>query len=190
MTNATGLFLGLFCILLAGALSAIFLLFYNLLVRKEEKANEAWAQVAVLLQRKADLIPALMSACEGYSRHENDLQRSVASERGRFMNAIEAAGGISLDKAGAEEFIRADRSFGASILKAIGLTEKYPELKADIHYTTLQHELAHTENSIAAARKQYNLKVGSYNTVRNYFPANIVAAIFKFEEKIYYEKTY
>ena len=149
---------------------------YNGLVSKEEEVEGKLADIAVQLERRADLIPNLVSTVKGYAAHEQSAIDSVAKAREKLVNA-----------GSAEEMAEADNELTTAVNNLLVIVENYPELKANTNFIQLQDELAGTENRISVARKDYNDAVKDYNKTIKSFPKNILAGMFGFEEKEYFE---
>jgi LemA protein len=149
---------------------------YNALVRLRNQAEQAWAGIDVQLTRRHDLIPNLVETVKGYAGHERSTLENVISAR----NAAVAAPGPAA-KGQAEGILT------AALRQLFALQEAYPDLKADVNFQQLQAELANTEQLLAGARSTYNAAVRLYDDGREQFPGNIVAALFSFAEREYYE---
>ena len=151
---------------------------YNSLVQKRIRCREGWSQIDVQLKRRYDLIPNLVETVKGYAAHERETFERVIQAR----NAAIAVGpGDVKGQAKAENFL-------TSALKQIfALSESYPNLKANENFMQLQEELASTENRIAFARQHYNDTAAVYNTAREKFPNNIIAGMFNFQVRDYFE---
>src|SRR5580698_7900164 len=150
----------------------------NQMAIKREAVNAAWAQVDVVLQRRADLIPNLVETVKGFATHETEVFADIAKARQGYMNATTPA-----DK------IAANSQLEASLAKVLVLTENYPQLKSNENFLRLQDELAGTENRIAVERRRYNETVQDYNTYISLFPNNIVASMSGFTRNDAYFKT-
>ena len=137
---------------------------YNGMVSKREAVDSALSDLDVMLQRRADLIPNLVSTVKGYASHEQDAINKVSEARTKLMNAESMS-----DKA------KANDELSSAITKVLALQENYPDLKADKVFIGLQDELAGSENRIAVARKDYNSSVKDYNAYIKKFPTNIIA---------------
>jgi len=149
---------------------------YNVLVTLRNRADNAWAQVDVQLRRRYDLIPNLVETVKGYAKHERETFDSVTKARSQAMNATTVK-----DQGQAENML-------AGTLKSLfAVAENYPELKANQNFLLLQEELAGTEGKIAYARQFYNDIVMKFNTKQQVFPSNIIASMFSFTEKEYFE---
>lgn len=157
----------------------------NSFVTKEEGVASAWAQVENVYQRRADLIPNLVETVKGYATHEQSTLEGVVSARARATQVT-----IDPDKIDAESlrrFQEAQGELGAALSRLLAVTENYPDLKANENFMQLQAQLEGTENRIAVERKKFNEVVRDYNVTVRQFPGNIVAAIFGFEAKPYFE---
>lgn len=157
----------------------------NSFVTKEEGVASAWAQVENVYQRRADLIPNLVETVKGYATHEQSTLEGVVSARARATQVT-----IDPDKINAESlrrFQEAQGELGAALSRLLAVTENYPDLKANENFMQLQAQLEGTENRIAVERKKFNEVVRDYNVTVRQFPGNIVAAMFGFEAKPYFE---
>lgn len=157
----------------------------NSFVTKEEGVASAWAQVENVYQRRADLIPNLVETVKGYATHEQSTLEGVVSARARASQVT-----IDPDKIDAESlrrFQEAQGELGAALSRLLAVTENYPDLKANENFMQLQAQLEGTENRIAVERKKFNEVVRDYNVTVRQFPGNIVAAMFGFEAKPYFE---
>jgi len=159
------------------ALLAVFLISsYNSLVSMEERVNNSWAQVETLLKRRADLIPNLVNTVKGYATHEEEVLTQITEARARINDADTP-----------DEYAEANAEFERALNNLYVVVENYPELKANENFSNLQYELAGTENRISVARMRYNEAVQEYNTKIRRFPTNILANLFGFDEKQYFE---
>lgn len=187
--DGTITFFLLFILILIVASVSIFLLFiYNILVNQEEKVNESWANIETRYQRKLDLIPALIDAGEKYIKHEKDTLIAVTESRTNAQQLLENSEGLSFVKdKDHKEFANKQRQVSTVLKNLFALVEKYPALKSDIHFNTIQKNIEEVEDVINSAREDYNKCVRKYNTYINSFPTNAVAAFCKFMPKAYYE---
>ena len=136
----------------------------NEMVRKNETLKQAWAQVDVVLQRRADLIPNLVATVKGYAQQEVKVFGDVANARAALLNARTPA-----DK------IAANGQLDGALGRLLAIVENYPNLKSNQNFLALQDELAGTENRIAVERRRYNQAIQDYNTFIGLFPNNIFA---------------
>ncbi len=158
----------------AAVLVAIF--FYNNLINKRNRKDEAWSDIDVQLKRRYDLIPNLISTVKGYAKHERETFERVTEMR---TKALETNG--VQDKAMAENML-------TDALKSIfAVAENYPQLQASQNFVELQRELSDTENKIQAARRFYNTTVQDFNTALQVFPQNLIAGMFTFKEEEFFE---
>ena len=151
---------------------------YNTLVRKRIRCREAWSQIDVQLKRRYDLIPNLVSTVKGYAAHEKETLEAVIKAR---QAAIDVPSGDVAGQAMAENFLT------GALRQLFALSEAYPDLKANQNFLQLQEELTSTENRIAFARQHYNDTAAVYNTARETFPTNIIAGMFNFAAREYFE---
>lgn len=154
---------------------------YNSLVEKQQKVDQTWAQVQNQYQRRADLIPNLVSTVKGYAAHESGTLEKVTEARAK-VGSIQ----ISADNLTEENLARYQQAQGelTSALKSLlAVSEAYPELKANENFLNLQTQLEGTENRISAERMRYTEAVRDYNTAIKKFPTNIYAGWFGFEPK-------
>jgi LemA protein len=150
---------------------------HNELVQERESITASWAQVDVVLQRRADLIPNLVETVKGYAKHEETAIDSVTSARA-------ALGGAQTPK----EKIAANGQLDSALSRLLVVVENYPNLKANETFMRLQDELSGTENRIAVERRKYNETVQKYNTDIELFPKNIAASIWGFKREDAYFK--
>ncbi len=149
---------------------------YNSLVTLVLRVKNAWADIDVQLKRRYDLIPNLVSTVKGSANFESSTLEKVIEARGKAMGA-----GTTAEHAAAENML-------TGALKSIfALAESYPDLKSNQNYLSLQNELSDTENKIQAARRFYNSIVMEYNTQISIIPTNIIAKMFTFTEKEFFE---
>jgi LemA protein len=159
-------------VVLVGIVVAI----YNRLVRLRNRCENAWAQVDVQLRRRYDLIPNLVEAVKGYAAHERRTFEEVTKAR----TAAQQAQGV-------QEQAQAENLLTQAIGRLFAVAEAYPELRATENFQQLQAQLAETEGKIAIARQVYNDAVLTYDNALETVPTNIVAGIFSFEPREYFE---
>ena len=149
---------------------------YNNLVRCRKEVDNGWAQIDVQLKRRCDLIPNLVNTVKGYAAHEQAALDSVTAARAQLAGATTVG-----------EKAEADSALTAALNNLLVIVENYPDLKASANFTQLADELAGTENRIAVARRDYNAAVESYNAAIRKFPGNLVAGLFGFEKKDFFQ---
>jgi len=159
-------------VVLAGTLVAL----YNRLVRLRNRCENAWAQVDVQLRRRYDLIPNLVEAVKGYAAHERGTFEEVTKAR----TAAQQAQGV-------QEQAQAENLLTQAIGRLFAVAEAYPELRATENFQQLQAQLAETEQKIAISRQVYNDAVLTYDNALETVPTNIVAGIFNFAPREYFE---
>lgn len=149
---------------------------YNGLVRDRNRVDNAWSQVDVQLKRRYDLIPNVVETVEGYATHEQQTFERVTQAR----SAAQSAEGPA-DQAEAENFLT------SALRQLFAVAEDYPELRASENFQGLQAELSETENRIAVSRQIYNDTVLTFNNKVQQVPTNIVASVFGFSEREFFE---
>ena len=162
------------------AIVVVLLLFvvfmYNGLVRDRNRVDNAWSQIDVQLKRRYDLIPNLVETVKGYAAHERETFDSVTQARANAINAQ-----------GAHAQANAENMLEGALKSLFAVAEAYPDLKANENFLNLQEELTSTEDRVAFARQFFNDSTLKYNTKIQSFPANVMAGMFKFTEREYFE---
>lgn len=158
---------------------------YNDLVSGQEDVEAAWAQVENQYQRRADLVPNLVATVKGYAKHEQETLDQVVEARAKATS-------ITVDPTNATpEQLAAFQSAQGELTQALGrllaVAENYPDLKANQNFLDLQQQLEGTENRIAIARQLFNDSARAYNKQIRQFPSSIIARLFGFEKKAYFE---
>ena len=151
---------------------------YNSIVDLSEKVSQKESDIDVQLQRRAELIPNLVSTVKGYVKHEDEVIDKITTARQNLVNANST-----------EDKLKADEELSSALNALFVVVENYPDLKASTNFINLQDELAGTENRIAVARKEYNNSVSDYNKKIKKFPDNIIASMFNYKEKSYLQVT-
>jgi len=168
---------GLIVVLAVVALVVLFLIFtYNRLVRLRNRIDAAWSQIEVQLKRRHDLIPNLVETVKGYAAHERET-----------LEAVVAARRQAVDATGVENQAQAENMLTGALRQLFALAEAYPDLKANQNFLALQEELTGTEGRIAFSRQFYNEQTLAYDNARESVPTNIVAGMFNFEPRAYFE---
>ena len=158
---------------------------YNGLVRMDEQVAAAWSQVENVYQRRTDLIPNLVATVKGYAAHESTTLEEVVAARSRATQVTVNADQLTPEKLA--QFQAAQGELGSALGRLMMLTENYPDLKASQNFSELQAELSGTENRITVERKKFNEAARAYNTAIRTFPRNLVANLFGFTQKSYFE---
>ncbi|MBI4239964.1 LemA family protein [Candidatus Uhrbacteria bacterium] len=164
-------------ILVAVAVVVVWIIvIFNSLVRRRNQTDEAWSDIDIQLRRRYDLIPNLVEAVKGYMAHERQTLEHITTARTIAMGAQSLP-----EKAQAENML-------TDALKSLfAVAENYPDLKASQNFLQLQDEISDTENKIQAARRFYNANVRDFNTLLQSFPSNIVARMFAFTQRAFFE---
>ncbi len=149
---------------------------YNRLVRDRNRVDNAWSQIDVQLKRRYDLIPNLVETVKGYAAHEKETFEQVTQARNQAMNAE-----------GAHDQANAENVLEGALKSLFAVAEAYPDLKANQNFLNLQEELTSTEDRIAYARQFFNDSTLAFNTRIQSFPANVMAGMFHFTEREYFE---
>lgn len=158
---------------------------YNGFVNKEEGLKSAWSNVETQYQRRADLIPNLVNTVKGYAAHESQTLNEVTEARAKATSINLSADDLTPEKLA--QFQQAQSQVRSALGRLIAVSESYPDLKANQNFLELQAQLEGTENRIAVARKDFNTVAQQYNVAIRRFPANLVAKMFGFEQKPYFE---
>lgn len=158
---------------------------YNGLVEKEEAVHSAWSDVETQYQRRADLIPNLVNTVKGYATHEKETLDAVVEARSKATSLNVAAADLTSERMAA--FQQAQESVRSALGRLIAIAENYPDLKANSNFQELQAQLEGTENRIAVARTGFNEKTRAYNVAIRRFPTNLIAGIFSFDAKPYFD---
>lgn len=158
---------------------------YNGFVNKDEGVKTAWSNVETQYQRRADLIPNLVNTVKGYAEHETTTLNEVTEARTRATSINLSSEDLTPEKMA--EFQKAQSQVGSALGRLIAVSESYPDLKANQNFLELQAQLEGTENRIAVSRKDFNEVAKKYNVAVRRFPANLVARMFDFEQKPYFD---
>ncbi len=169
----TGLYLA---IAVLGVLLIFVVAGYNRLVTRRNMVDNTWANIDTLLQKRYDLVPNLVNTVQGYLQHERDVLERITAARTAFMRAETV-----------KENAAAENLLGGAMKTLFAVAENYPELKANQNFLLLQEELSGIENKIAYARQRYNRTVMAYNTSIQVFPLNVLAGVFNFQARDYFE---
>jgi LemA protein len=162
--------------ILIGAVIIVAVGIYNNLIILRNRSDNAWAQVDVQLRRRYDLIPNLVETVKGYAKHEREVFQRVTEARSSAINA-----GTVKEQGQAENML------SGALKSLFAVAENYPELKANQNFLLLQEELSGTEGKIAYARQFYNDMVMKFNARQQVFPPSLIARMFNFKEKDYFE---
>jgi len=173
---------GIFGLLMlaAGAVAIVaigaIVVIYNGLVGLRNQCENGWSQIDVQLKRRNDLIPNLVETVKGYAKHESETFKAVTEARASMANAKTV-----------KETAEANNMLTGALKTLFAVAENYPQLKANENFMQLQEELTSTENKIAFARQHYNDSTAVYNVARERFPNNVVAGMFGFLKRDYFE---
>ena len=166
--------------IIIGAIVLIVVLFfwlgYNSLVRNRNRVDNAWSQIDVQLKRRHDLIPNLIETVKGYAAHERGTFEAVTNARANAINAQ-----------GPEQTAAAENQLTGALKSLFAVAEAYPDLKANQNFLQLQEELTATEDKVAYARQFYNDSVLNYNTKIQSFPTVILAGMFNFDKRDFFD---
>ncbi len=158
---------------------------YNQMVSLDEGVSAQWAQVENSYQRRADLIPNLVNTVKGYADFEKETLTGVIEARAKATSV--QLNTDNLDAASIQNFQAAQDGLSSALARLMVVVERYPDLKANQNFLELQAQLEGTENRIAVERRKFNESTRQYNTYIRKFPKNIVASIFSFDKKPYFE---
>ena len=162
---------------------------YNRLVGASQRVDANWAQVQNDYQRRADLIPNLVATVSGAANFEKSTLTEITEARASVGKVQLNANSAPDDAAKLEQFDQAQRQLSSALSRLLVVVERYPELKANANFVTLQAQLEGTENRITVARRDFNEAVRKYDTAIASFPANLYAPMFGFHSKPYFSAT-
>ncbi len=175
-------------LVIIGALVALvvwIIAMYNKLVLLRNRAKEAWSDIDVQLKRRYDLIPNLVETVKGYMKHEKGVLEAVTKARAEATAVKVDADDITPEQMA--QIAATQQGLSGALSKLLAVAESYPDLKASKNFLELQREITDTENKIQAARRFYNGVVRDFNTAIQQFPGNIIAGIFHFTERAFFE---
>ncbi|MBO5660232.1 MAG: LemA family protein [Bacteroidaceae bacterium] len=158
---------------------------YNGLVSMDEGVQTKWADVETQYQRRADLIPNLVNTVKGYAAHESETLTAVVEARAKATSVIIDPTNMTTEQIA--NFQKAQDGVSSALGRLLVTVEKYPDLKANENFRELQAQLEGTETRISVARRDYNEAARKYTTTQRSFPKNILAGMFGFEKKAYFE---
>lgn len=163
-------------VILIAVLAVMIVGIYNGLIRLRNQADNAWSQIDVQLKRRHDLIPNLVETAKGYMTHERETFEAITNARSQAMQASSVS-----------QASQAEGQLTDALSKFLLTVENYPDLKANQNFLSLQEELSSTENKISFSRQAYNDAVLMYNNKVQMFPSNVVAGMFNFGKKDFFE---
>ena len=162
---------------------------YNRLVTLGQDVDRSWSEVENQYQRRADLIPNLVSTVQGAANFEKETLTAVTEARASVGRATVTPGKAPTDAETLARYQAAQDQLGSALQRLLVVSERYPELKANQNFRDLQAQLEGTENRITVARQRFNESAQSYNTVLKRFPTNLIAGFFSFKERPYFKAT-
>ncbi len=162
--------------IILGVFVVWFVVTYNKFITRRNRAEEAWADIEVQLKRRYDLIPNLVNAVKGYAAHEAKVFDEVTNARTKAMQAGNVA-----------DQVHAENMLTGALKSLFAVAEAYPDLKANTNFLELQREISDTENKVQASRRFYNGNVRDFNTALETFPSNVVAGMFIFKKKEFFD---
>jgi LemA protein len=171
-----GLVIGIVIAAVVVLVALVLVAMYNRLVRLRNRSENAWAQVDVQLRKRYDLIPNLVESVKGYAAHERETFEAVTQARTRAESAQ-----------GVQEQAQAENALTAALGRLFAVAEAYPQLRATENFQQLQAQLTDVEQKIAVARQVYNDTVLSYDNALETVPTNVVAGLFNFRPRVYFE---
>jgi LemA protein len=167
---------GIIILIIIAVIVLAFIFYYNKFIKLKNQADESWSGIDVQLKRRYDLIPNLVETVKGYAAHEKDTLEKVVQARNMAMNAT-----------GVEEKAKAENFLSSTLKSIFALSENYPDLKANTNFLELQNTIKEIEDSLQMARRYYNAIVRDYNIACESFPSVIIANIFNFKKREFFE---
>lgn len=167
---------GIIILIVVVFLVIVFIGIYNTLVRLRKRCDNGWSQIDVQLKRRYDLIPNLVETAKGYLKHEREVLENVTKARQQ-----------AIDARGVKDQAQAENMLTSTLRSLFAVVENYPDLKANQNMMAVQEELVSTENKISFARQHYNDCVLDFNTKTETVPSNIVASMFNFRQRDFFE---
>jgi LemA protein len=171
--------------IILGLLIVGFIGIYNSLIQARNRVDEAWSDIEVQLKRRYDLIPNLVNTVKGYAKHEEGTLTEVTEARAKATSITMDP--TKLDAAQMAKFESAQGELSQALGKLLAVSESYPDLKANQNFLQLQGDLTDTEDKIQAARRFYNGNVRDYNTKLQVFPTNMIANLFHFTTRTFFD---
>ena len=167
-------------IIIAGLvfLAVVGIVIYNRLIRGRNRVSTAWSDIDVQLQRRHDLVPQLVKAVDQYAKYERATLEAVTELRAEAMQQVDVRARGKVEE-----------QLGAGLGRLIALAESYPDLKANENFLNLQNQLVETENYLQFARRYYNGSVRDYNTMIESVTSNIVASLFRFTQRDFFQRS-
>ena len=159
-------------------LAIVGIVIYNRLIRSRNRVSTAWSDIDVQLQRRHDLVPQLVKAVDQYAKYERATLEAVTELRAEAMQQVDV-----------RTRGKVEEQLGAGLERLIALAESYPDLKANENFLNLQNQLVETENYLQFARRYYNGSVRDYNTMIESVPSNIVASLFRFTQRDFFQRS-
>jgi LemA protein len=160
---------------------------YNEMVRLDEGVKEKWSQVENVYQRRLDLIPNLVATVKGYAAHERETFQAVTEARSKVGGVMNVPGQALTNPEMFQQFQQAQAAMSSALQRLMVVVERYPDLKANENFLSLQSQLEGTENRIAVERRRFNQAARDFNTYIRKFPKVILANMFGFREKPYFK---
>ena len=152
------------------------ILTYNGLIRSRNRVEEAWSDIEVQLKRRYDLIPNIVNTVKGYAKHEDSVFTKVTQARAAAMGAKSM-----------KDHAQAENMLTETLKSLFAVSENYPQLQASENFLHLQHELTDAEDKIQASRRFYNSNVRNFNTKVQVFPTNLIAGMFGFKDREFFD---
>ena len=159
---------------------------YNDMVAQQQNVEAQWGQVQNVYQRRADLIPNLVATVKGYAAHESSVLEAVTASRAQ-VGSVRITQDILNNPAEFQKFQQAQDGLTNALSRLLVVAERYPDLKANQNFLELQSQLEGTENRINVERRRFNEATQGYNTRIMQFPANLVAKLFGFQQRSYFQ---